>query len=262
MHPLSKLKVPENKLAVHWFGQSSFAVKSPGSTTLYCDPYFPRERPSEIFIHPDPPVYISELPVDGILFTHNHLDHTNSETIQEINRAFPEVVYVGPPESTDHMEQIGIAEGKLITVNAGDTATIGDVTAHFLYSKLPAGDPDAKISPPDVTHLGIVLECGGSRIYISGDPVNNFADNDELTGAVKSLSPQAGFLTNHPDEGEFPFTDGSVKMAVNSGLQIAVPSHYQCFIIRNYDPQKWAKAFEGSGVETRIVSYNAMIILP
>ena len=45
MHPLVELKVPEGSIAVHWFEQSSFALKDPSGTIVQIDPYFPRERP-------------------------------------------------------------------------------------------------------------------------------------------------------------------------------------------------------------------------
>ncbi len=36
--------------------------------------------------------------------------------------------------------------------------------------------PEDGIEPPDVTHLGYVVEIGGVRVYISGDPINTFAE--------------------------------------------------------------------------------------
>ena len=45
MHPLVDLKVPGGSIAVHWFEQSSFALKDSAGTIVQIDPYFPRERP-------------------------------------------------------------------------------------------------------------------------------------------------------------------------------------------------------------------------
>jgi L-ascorbate metabolism protein UlaG (beta-lactamase superfamily) len=45
MHAFEKLKIPENNLGIHWFGQNSFALKDSAGTILMVDPYFPRERP-------------------------------------------------------------------------------------------------------------------------------------------------------------------------------------------------------------------------
>ena len=64
MHPLVDLKVPEGSVAVHWFEQSSFALKDSAGTIVQIDPYFPRERPADRFIHTEPPLDESALPTD------------------------------------------------------------------------------------------------------------------------------------------------------------------------------------------------------
>ena len=65
-------------------------------------------------------------------------------------------------------------------INAGETARLATMTAHAVYAKPPAGDPARGIKPPDVTHLGYVVEADPVRVYISGDPIHTFADLDEL----------------------------------------------------------------------------------
>ena len=67
MHALTDLRVPAGRVAVHWFEQSSFAVKDAAGTVVQIDPYFPRVRPPERFIHPTPPLDEAELPTDYVL---------------------------------------------------------------------------------------------------------------------------------------------------------------------------------------------------
>ena len=258
MHPLTNIQVPPNRIAVHWFGQSTFAVKSPAGTILHIDPYFPSKRPAEKYKHTQPPVIESELPVDGVLLTHDHSDHTCPESLARIRAAFPKAVYAGPPESLKRVidQKTGIAPEQFTVVNSGSIFTLKDFTAHFVYSKPPQGDPTAKIEPPDVTHLGIVLVCGAIRMYFTGDPIHTFPDLQELVEPVKALNPQVGWLTCHPSEGEFPFFAGSVQMGQRCGLRIAFPSHYDCFVKRDYDPKEWARGFAGTGIETRQIGYN------
>ena len=261
MHPLTRMTVPAGRLAVHWFGQSSFAVRSPGGAVVYIDPYFPHERPRDRFVHAEPPVDEVELPAAAVLLTHDHLDHTHPQTLARIAESSPEAVFVCPAESAAQMKGLKVDEARIVQVAAGGQHEVGDVSAQFVYAKPPEGDPSAGIGPPDVTHLGIVISAGGARVYFSGDPINNFAQHEALTGAVKALAPRTGFLTCHPTEGEFPFFDGSVKTAVRVGLRVAYPSHYDCFTQRTYDPAAWAKQFEGTGVEVRIVGYNEAVLV-
>ena len=55
MHPFSNLMVPDGKIGIHWFGQSSFAIKKSDGILIQVDPYFPRNRPVEKYIHSEPP---------------------------------------------------------------------------------------------------------------------------------------------------------------------------------------------------------------
>ena len=91
--------------------------------------------------------------------------------------------------------------------------------------KPPGGDPAASIPPPDVTHLGYVVRSGKRSIYLTGDPINNFAEHEELIRAVATYQPEIGMMTTHPTEGEFPFFPGCVDMAEQIGLRHVVPAH-------------------------------------
>ncbi len=264
MHPFAELKVPSGALGIHWFGQSTYAVKDAAGTVIQIDPYYPSERLAERFIHISKPLDESTLPTNYVLLTHNHSDHTWPESCLAIHKSFPECRFIGPAESIANLREHGLAGDRLTEVSVGDVGNLDGFKVHVVYAKPPAGDPGAGIKPPDVQHFGYVVECGSGseRIaaYFSGDPINTFADHAELTDPVAALRPDIGFLTTHPDEGEFPFFAGSVKMAQKLGLKAAVPSHYQCFVKRNYDPQAWVAAFPPDGPELLIIPYNRHVI--
>ena len=259
MHPFEDLVVPEGSVGIHWFGQSTLGLKDPQGTIVQVDPYYPRERPAERYVHARPPLNETSLRTDYVLLTHDHGDHTCIESIERIVAAYPDVRFVGPEESIKHIQDSGI-NNDAETVTAGATASLGTMTAHTVFAKPPEGLPDDGIAPPDVTHLGYVIEAGGVRVYLSGDPVNTFGNHEELLAPVRDLKPDIGFLTNHPKEGEFPFFDGSVKMAVQLELKTAVPAHYNCFVARNYDPQEWAARFPEDGPDTLIIPYNESVV--
>ena len=263
MHPFSLLSVPKGSIGIHWFEQNAYAFKDSLGTIVLIDPYFPAARPPEWFIRPQPPVVESELPTNYVVFTHAHGDHTNSETVARIHQAWPSAVYLGPKESIDQIvRDVGVALDQTIVLLAGGSASVDELKIHAFYSKPPAGDPQANIPPPDSTHLGYVLEMGGIKLYVSGDAINTLADHDELLGPVAALKPDIGFLTTHPSEGEFPFFDGSVRMARKLGLKAAVPSHYACFAKRTYDPQQWAALFGPGDPRPLIIPWNSHIIYP
>ena len=260
MHPFNALVVPPGSVGIHWFGQSSYALKDAAGTVIQVDPYFPSERAPDRFVHTTPPLDETTLRTDYVLLTHNHLDHTFPESCLRIHKAFSHCRFVGPVESTDNLRGAGIADVLLTTLQPGDVATLGTATVHTVYAKPPQGAPADGIRTPDVQHFGYVIELSGVRVYISGDPINTFANYAELTAPIAALKPDIGMFTTHPDEGEFPFFAGSVKMVQAVGVKTAVPAHYQCFVKRNYDPHAWAATFPQNGPELLIIPYNRAVV--
>ncbi|MBH05975.1 MAG: hypothetical protein CMJ20_06605 [Phycisphaeraceae bacterium] len=256
MHPFESLEIPDGAIGLHWFGQSSFAIKSSSGIMILIDPFFPHERPAHTFIHPQSPLDESTLPADWVLLTHNHGDHTCIESIARIDAGPKNTRYMGAPESAAEITHSGIPPDRVHTITAGQSLPIDNLTIHAVWSKPPGGNPGAGIKAPDIQHLGFVVALGDIRVYISGDPINNFADHEQLTEPIRSLQPQLGLLTTHPNEGEFPFFKGSAEMAVKLGLQTAVPAHYDCFVERNYDPHDWAKHFKHTACQPMIIPYN------
>ena len=263
MHTLTKLAVPEGSVGIHWFEQNSYAIKDSHSTVVLIDPYFPHDRPAEKFVHSEPPLDESRLPTNYVLLTHSHGDHTCSETLGRIHKSWPGVRYVGPRESIEKILEETESDGAhTITVSAGETVQLGTMAAHSVYAKPPGGDPEAGIGQPDVTHLGYVVEAGDVKLYFSGDEINTFADLDDMIKPVAALHPDIGFITMHPTEGEFPFVDGSIKMAQRIGLKTVVPAHYSCFVRRDYNPQEWAEQFPQDGPRPLIIPPNSHILYP
>jgi L-ascorbate metabolism protein UlaG (beta-lactamase superfamily) len=263
MHSFAELTVPANSVGIHWFEQSAYALKDSLGTIVQVDPYFPVDRPAEKFIHAQAPLLESELPTNFVVLTHSHNDHTNSETIARICQYWPETKYIGPKESIAQiLNETNVDMGNTTTIGAGESIAVGNIKVDAFYAKPPIGDPAGQIQPPDVTHLGYVIEMAGIKLYFSGDPINTFADHDELIAPIAALQPDIGFLTTHPTEGEFPFFAGSVLTAQKLGLKTVVPAHYACFVKRTYDPQVWASLFPAGGPQPLIIPRNSHIIYP
>ena len=154
MHPLTDLNVVKDTVVIHWFEQSTFALRDSSGTVVQIDPYFPCERPPEQFIHAKAPLDESRLHTDAVLLTHAHGDHTCTESILRIHANFKNVKYVGPHESIRQiLTETDIPAEQTHVVNAGDIVELGSMTAYAVYAKPPAGDPEADIAPVSYTHL-------------------------------------------------------------------------------------------------------------
>jgi L-ascorbate metabolism protein UlaG (beta-lactamase superfamily) len=263
MHPFAELAIVPGSVGIHWFEQNSYALKDSVGTVVQIDPYFPAERPAETYIHSRPPLIESELPTDVVLLTHAHGDHTSSETIARIHVSWPEAKYIGPEESIEQiLAETHVEAEHTMAIRAGESALMGNIIVQAFYSKPPGGDPAAGIEPPSVAHLGYVIEMEGIRLYNMGDAINTLAGHDELIAPIATLKPDIGFLTTHPTEGEFPFFEESVLLAQKLGLTTAVPSHYACFVKRDYVPQAWASLFPAEGPRPLIIPWNSHTVYP
>ena len=263
MHPFAELNVPEGHVGIHWFEQNAYAFKDSQGRITLVDPYFPRDRPPERFIRPTPPVDEATLPTTYVVFTHAHNDHTNSETVARIHAAWPKARFIGPWESiTQILLETDVQAEETRILAAGDVSTQDGLNVYAVYAKPAEGDPKAGIAPPKVTHLSVILEIEGLRLYVSGDTINTIAEHDELVYPAAALEPDIGFITTHPTEGEFPFFDGSIVLAQKLGLKTAVPSHYECFAKRTYDPRAWIAHFPKGRPQPLVIPWNSSVVYP
>lgn len=262
LHELISTPVPTGCVALHWFGQASFALKDDRGTILQIDPYFPLHRPTAEFLHPESPLDESTLPSAAVLVTHDHRDHNCVESQQRFLQGNRGTRYFGTAEACQRMIAGRIPAPLVRRITAGDSFSVGTMMVHAVLAKPPDGCREHGIAPPDVEHLGFVVEASGLRLYFSGDPIRCFSEIPGLVDAVRAFTPQIAILTTHPDEGEFPLFDESAQMARRLGVSVAVPAHYGCFSRRTYDASLWAKEFSHPGDPTTIVpNYNSTVLL-
>ena len=259
-HPLVESELADGQIRLHWFGQSSFALKDCDGTIVQVDPYFPLWRPSSEFIHVKAPLDEATLPSDAILVTHDHRDHNCPESQQRFLQANSRTRFFGTRECVTRLRDSRISPELSTAVTAGESFRVGSMTVTTVYAKPPEGDAEQEIDAPDVEHLGFVIEAGAQRVWFTGDPIHNLDRRKDLLDPIRGLQPTVAVLTTHPTEGEFPFFEGSWAAASYVGAGVAVPSHYDCFVKRTYDPREWA-AGARAGIKPLIIAYNTSVVL-
>jgi L-ascorbate metabolism protein UlaG (beta-lactamase superfamily) len=253
------MKSKESKILLQWYGQSSFSITT-ATETVMIDPYFPLWRPDSEFIHRESPLAEETLKVDAVFVTHDHRDHNCPESQLRFFHKNNDLKIYGTKESVLRMLRSRLPSSQCKTLTAGQTVVLRDLSFHAVYAKPPEGDPGAGIPPPDVIHLGFVVETPKGNLYFSGDPINNFAENDELVNPVAKYKPEYAFITTHPDEGEFPFFDGAWKLAQKIGAQLVMPCHRECFVKRTYDPSLFSN-IQPPSLHTLLIPYNTSMEL-
>ena len=137
-------------LAITYLGQVGFALQHRG-VTIVIDPYLTDSGDRTPFFpkgfwrrNYPAPVNAGELAhVDLVLCSHDHLDHTDPETIVAIAQSSPLATFAGPRKSVSVMEECGIPPSRLKVLNAGDKPfCFGPVTIHSIAAAHETYDVD------------------------------------------------------------------------------------------------------------------------
>lgn len=195
------------------------------------------------------PVSAASLPkkADLILITHSHGDHLDLAAIAKLMKSNTAVV---APE--DAAEQIGTAEvinpnsaARLVVIGNGEKKIVAgaSIQAVPMYNLVRSRKPGQKYHPKGQWN-GYILTIGGKKIYIAGDT--------EATPEMKALKNiTVAFVPMN-----LPYTMTPQEAA--AGVRAFKPRFVYPYHFRspsnkaNTNPQQFASALRGSGVQVRI----------
>jgi L-ascorbate metabolism protein UlaG (beta-lactamase superfamily) len=204
-----------------------------------------------IYIDPAKPVVFDDLPTSQfILITDVHGDHMDPDAIYEIGNAGARGTRVVAPAAVLKDPKIA----KVIEDNTagakemanGDTGVVVDnrngwtieaVPMYNIAHKQPNGEP----YHPKGRGNGYILTFGDKRFYFSGD-----TEGTPEMRALKNIDV-AFVCMNMP----YTMTPEEAADAVKAfHPKVVIPYHYQ-----GSDPQVFAKALEGTGIEVRLLDW-------
>ena len=171
----------DRALDLGWLGQAGFIVQTAGRVILI-DPYLSDSLATKYrgreFAHErlmPPPIPLDEIGgaslgrIDFVLCTHRHSDHMDPETLAAVTRQQPGCRFVVPAAEWDHALSLGLPEGRVLPIDAGDTLSLGDgVTVKAIPAAHESIEQDAAGRH---RFLGYLLTVGGMKLYHSGDTV-------------------------------------------------------------------------------------------
>ena len=120
--PIAELSIPEkpevDRIYLTWFGHSTILLQMHGLNILF-DPLFSKTASPVSFAGPEryskAPITIEEMPaLDMILLTHDHYDHLDMKTLQQLDAKTE--LFVVPLGVEQHLKRWGIAEDKIRTM--------------------------------------------------------------------------------------------------------------------------------------------------
>jgi len=238
MRAIKAFPVPRGSVAMWWFGQNGYIMKSPEGTLVSTDLYLSDSceglaaslgldlrRQVPILIPPE------DLEVDLYTCTHNHQDHTDPATIEGL-RHKDTMMFLGPHPSCDVFRASGVEEGRIQPAWPQCLVEFRDVAVHGTFA-LPTDDTD-------LNHMGFVFQFGsrGPRVYVTGD-----TDYTELLVSAARHKPDlvvtcinGGF--NNLSHWEAADIVGKI------GPKAAIPCHYDMFADNRVDPRQFAASLK------------------
>ena len=150
-------------MKVTWLGQAGFLFEF-DNVKIMVDPYFSNSVEK---INPNNyrrvPVLekFFEVKPDIMVFTHNHLDHFDMETVERFITTETSITVLSPKSVWDVVRGIG-GNNNYVIFNEGTSWTVDNIV--FTAVKAEHSDSAA---------IGLIIDDGENRYYITGDTLYN-----------------------------------------------------------------------------------------
>lgn len=205
-------------MKIKFLGQSGYLLKTENSEIII-DPYLSDSvnrvagRPRVLPIPIDP----QDINCDAVIFTHNHLDHLDPDTVKGIP---VDQFFITTNEGKIELEKFG--KTNVATLNAGESITVGDleITAVFADHTVEA--------------FGLIVKAENKTLYFSGDTLYN-----EKLFDIAQYNPDITFICINGRLGNMNVEEALV-VAEKIGAKINIPNHYDMFASNSENPRLFA----------------------
>lgn len=200
-------------MKVTWLGQAGLLFETNGKTVLV-DPYL-SDSVKKIEPHNYRRVPVDErflqIKPDIILLTHNHLDHTDPETLRHYLSANSAVTVLASGNAWQNVrKEFGGVKNNYVQFNRGTEWTEGDVRFKAVYAE-----------HSDDKAIGVVMKAEGKTYYVTGDTLYNaeiFKDLPERIDYIFLPVNGKGNNMNMADAKRFCEKIGAVAVPLHCGL--------------------------------------------
>lgn len=252
--------LPADGLHVTWYGHSSALIEIEGRRVLLDPVWSERCSPSRLSgpkrLH-EPPVALRELPpLDAVLISHDHYDHLDMESIQNLVdlQAMPFLVPLGVGA---HLERWGVPATRIIELDWNDRAKVNGLEFVATAARHFSG---RGFSRDETLWTSWVINGPTRKAFYSGDTgyFSGFADIGAEHGPFDVTLVQVGAYGDAwPDIHMFPEDGVATHVDVRGGLMI--PVHWATF---NLALHNWAEPADRTWSEAKARGVNLAIPRP
>lgn len=230
-------RIPDDEVAICWFGHSCVLIKLDGQTFL-TDPVFGERASTFTFAGPKRFVYtehmrVELLPhVDVVLLSHDHYDHLCYETMKEfvIQRSQQGVRFITALGVGAHLEKWGVASSSISELEWWQQVEVGSVKVTFAPSRHFTG---RSMTNRFSTLWGsFVLQGKNKRICFGADSGYSptFKEIGERFGPFDLALLECGAYSEYwPEIHMFP--EETAQAAMDVRAKVLMPVHWGKFAL-------------------------------
>ena len=233
------LEVGERSLAFWGLGQVGVAIKGP-TGVVYVDPYLTDSDGAGGSLDRTfpPPVSAREITnASAVLLTHDHIDHTDPDTLLPLAEASPNSRLVAPSTSRDTLVGAGLDGDRLLVPTVGEPLEVAGARVTAVPSAHTELEHDPERGYP---YLGYVVEWNGVTVYHAGDTVVYDGLIETLSAwsidvALVPINGRDYFRTSRGIIGNTDFREVA-ELTETLDFGLIVPTHYDLIEGNTADP--------------------------
>ena len=201
-------------MKITWLGQAGLLIET-GGKTMIVDPYLSNSV-AKIEPHNERRVAVDanflKIKPDIILLTHNHLDHTDPETLCHYLSKDSEITVLASGNAWQNVRKtFGGIKNNYVQFNRGTEWTEGELLFKAVYAE-----------HSDDKAIGIIVKAEGKTYYITGDTLYNEKIFGDITEKIDYV-----FLPVNGRGNNMNFIDGARFCARLNA--VAIPLHCGLF---------------------------------
>lgn len=227
-------------MEIKWLGQGGLSIKH-GGTLVFVDPYL---SDSVAKINPQNKRQIAvdenifSAPVDVIVLTHNHLDHTDPETLERLLNT-DKRIHVLAPEAAYYEVRKYAKNHDYLLFNHHCEYSFGDMRFRAV-----------KASHSDVHPIGVIIQTKEKNVYITGDTLYNSEIFDDIDVKIDEMYVVINGAGNNMN-----MTD-AYRFVKRINPKTAIPVHWGMFAPYDVDPNEFKAMFKNDDIEIKIPSVD------